>query len=117
MIKTPDQIGVSPVRLEHMFDTMEAYIKNGRAGALTPVNPDLTTDKEWLVKSVSKNRQTRHKIAEDYLSLSREHLERAKSLRLHYAMLAFDEGMTYERIGELLGITGAAVRLMIARAA
>jgi predicted transcriptional regulator len=31
-------------------------------------------------------------------------------------MLASDEGMTYERIGELLGITGAAVRLMIARA-
>lgn len=116
MEETPVQGGMSPAPIVHMFDILETPTKNGRAGAQTPVDPDLTTTKEWLVKSVSKKSSTRMKIAEDYLALSREHLERAKSLRLHYALLALEEGMTYERIGKLLGVTGAAVRLMIARA-
>ena len=100
--------------LVHMFGKLGVETKIGRAGASTPVNPGLTTDKEWLMPSVPNlNKQA---IAADYLRLGREHLERAKSLRVHYARLARSEGLSYVRIGELLGITDAAVRLMLKRA-
>jgi hypothetical protein len=112
----PDLAGVSPHAVEHLFDILEAQTKIGRAGASTPVIPGLTTSKEWLMTSVPNPTQTRQSIAADYLRLGKEHLERAKTLRLHFVRLARDEGLANKQIGDLLGITEAAVRMMLMRA-
>lgn len=116
MAEMPDPVGVSPMLLEHMFDTIEAQLKSGRAGVGAPVSSRPNHQKGVAMSSVPNKSTTRQQIAEEYLKLSREHVERSKKLRLHFAKLAADEGMSYEAIGRHLGITGAAVRLMIARA-
>lgn len=118
MMETPDQIGVSPVPLEHMFDILESQLKIGGAGALTPVDsPPNHYEGVAMTRVSPKPENSRKHIAVEYLHLTREHLERSKNLRLHFVRLARDEGVTNAQIGEALGITEAAVRKLIERAA
>lgn len=117
MCETADLVGVSPEPLESLFDIMEALNqlnKDGQAGVSAPVTPGLTTKKEWLMTRLSaKPENTRQAIAVDYLWLTRSHMERAKSLRLHYMQLAREEGLTHQQIGDILGYTEARIRQML----
>lgn len=50
---------VSPGPIEHMFNSLGMLKKIGPAGALTPVNPGLTTNKEWMMTSVPERSNQR----------------------------------------------------------
>ena len=89
---------------------IDVITKNGRAGALTPDSPDLTTAKEWLMTSLPKTRQS---IAIEFLQLARTHVEKADNLRTYYACLARDYGLSHQAIGDELGISEARVRQII----
>ncbi len=118
MCGTPGQMGVSQKTLEHMFDTMDAQLKNGGAGAGHTWDSPPNHRKGVAMSRVStKPENSRKQIAVEYLSLSREHVERSKRLRLHYVRLARENGLTYGEIGDALGVTEAAVRKLIERAA
>ena len=117
-MKSPGQVGVSPKPLEHMFDILEAQIKIGGAGAgHTCDSPPNHYEGVAMSRVTKTNGNSRKDIAIEYLHLTKEHLERSKNLRLHFVRLARDEGVTNADIGDALGITEAAVRKLIERAA
>lgn len=66
---------------------------------------------------VAKPLTAKQEIAVAHLRLAKEQLERSKRLRLHYVRLARENGLTYGEIGDALGVTEAAVRKLIERAA
>lgn len=111
--------GVSQEGFEQIFDTLEAQQKNAPAGAETPVGPGLTTAKEWLMATVSPDttgsrEESLKQIAITHLQLTREHFEKARTLRAHYAELGRTYGLTNQQIGDALGITEARVRQILA---
>lgn len=117
-MKTPDRVSVSPKPLEHLFDTLEAQLKIGGAGAGHTCDSPPNHCKGVAMTRVSEEKcDSRKNIAIEYLHLSREHYERSKNLRLHYVRAAQAEGVSNVQIGEILGITEAAVRKLIERAA
>lgn len=112
--------GREMVALEQLFDTLEAQLKAAPAGGGTPEPRSLTPGLEGLVNTIpeqsSDTTATRKSIALDYLALTREHYEKARTLRIAYVRMARAYGLTYEQIGDALGVTGAAVRMMLNRA-
>lgn len=56
-------------------------------------------------------------ICLEYLALCREDTERVARARIHYVALARLYGLTHQQIGDALGVTEAAIRAMLARAA
>ena len=56
-------------------------------------------------------------IALGYLHLTREQMDTAKNQRLTYIRLGRQYGLTWEAMGEALGITETAVRLLVKRSA
>lgn len=115
---TPDSVRVSPEPIEHMFEVLEAQLKIGGEGAGPTSESPPNHQKGVAMSRVSEDkRDSRKKIAIEYLHLSREHYERSKNLRLHYVRAAQAEGVSNVQIGEVLGITEAAVRKLIERAA
>ncbi len=66
---------------------------------------------------MAKPLTAKQEIAVAHLRLAKEQLERSKRLRLHYVRLARENGLTYGEIGDALGVTEAAVRKLIERAA
>lgn len=57
----------------------------------------------------------RQSIAEEYLRRSAADLAEATRTRLHYVKLARGYGLTFQRIGDALGVSEAAVRQLLAR--
>ena len=114
-----NSIGVSD-GIEELFDKMEVGIKAAPAGVLPPVARSLTTKKEWLVSKIADRSPeevaTLQGIATIYLELTRTHFEKAKSLRVHYAQLGREYGLTNQEIGDSLGLTEARVRQLLATA-
>lgn len=90
--------------------------KDGRAAAPTAENPALTTSKEWLMPRIPVTTDTRKLFAKELLHLSQLHYEEARALRHRRVFLAKEYGLTNTEIGEELGITEAAVRMIVKRA-
>ena len=57
---------------------------------------------------------TLQSIATTYLELTRTHFEKAKSLRVYYAQLGREYGLTNQQIGDSLGLTEARIRQLLA---
>ena len=112
-------LGVSD-GIEELFGKMEGELKAAPAGVLPPVTRSLTTKKEWLVSKIADRSPeevaTLQGIATTYLELTRTHFEKAKSLRVHYAQLGREYGLTNQQIGDSLGITEARIRQLLATA-
>jgi DNA-directed RNA polymerase specialized sigma24 family protein len=51
----------------------------------------------------------------ELLDVHRAAVEREKRTRLYLILAARDHGLTYEEIGDALGMTGAGVRLLVKR--
>lgn len=60
-------------------------------------------------------RTGRQALALHLLDLTREESARAKRNRIYYAGLARDNGITNQQIGDKLGVTETAIRLMLKR--
>lgn len=114
MIKTPDQIGVSPKHFESLFDILEMQIQIGGAGAgHTWDSPPNHYEGVAMTRVSKQPGNSRKSIAIEYLHLTREQLERSKNLRKHYANLARENGLTNQEIGDILGISEARVRQIV----
>jgi DNA-directed RNA polymerase sigma subunit (sigma70/sigma32) len=103
---------------EVIFDTLGLQLKTA-PGVLNTQTGDLTTDKEWLmpngiVPGPDSRADTLKGIARTHLELARAHYEKAHDLRTHYAGLARNYGMTNQEIGDVLGVTEARVRQILA---
>ena len=60
---------------------------------------------------------SRREIALQYLKLAQKDLDRAKNARIEYVKLARQYGVTYQLIGDALGVSDTAVRGLVARSA
>ena len=112
--------GRGGLRIEELFDTLEAVLKAAPAGVQPPVARSLTTGKEWLVSKIADRSPgevaTLQGIATTYLELTRTHFDKAKRLRTYYAQLGREYGLTNQEIGDSLGLTEARVRQLLATA-
>lgn len=110
-----DRRGVSDI--EELFGILEVVLKSAPADVLPSVPRSLTTNKEWLVSKIADKSAeevaTLQGIATTYLELTRTHFEKAKSLRVHYARLGREYGLTNQQIGDSLGITEARIRQIL----
>ena len=63
------------------------------------------------------NQSTEHKthLAENYLRMARQEHDQAKRSRLVSVEYAREAGLTSRKIGDLLGMTEAGVRMMLYR--
>lgn len=63
------------------------------------------------------NQSTEHKthLAENYLRMARQEHDQAKRSRLVSVEYAREAGLTFQEIGNLLGMTEAGVRMMLYR--
>ena len=108
------------LRIEELFEIIDVGLKTAPAGGRTPVARSLTTKEEWLVSKIADKSPeevaTLQGIATTYLELTRTHFEKAKSLRVHYAQLGREYGLTNQQIGDSLGITEARIRQILAGA-
>jgi DNA-directed RNA polymerase sigma subunit (sigma70/sigma32) len=65
--------------------------------------------------TATKVRPGQAELALHLLDLTREESDRAKRNRKYYAGLARDHGLTFQQIGDKLGLTEGAVRAIIAQ--
>lgn len=95
---------------------LEGEKENGPAPVTAGVTPGLTAEKErLLVNATTPPRVETIESAQELLKLSQDDLDAARRLRLYYISLARGKGLTYEQIGEGLGLTEAGVRQIIYR--
>lgn len=92
-------------------DRLEATTETAPVG-VSPPNEGLT-EPEWgsaMHKSIDRQR-----LAGDFLTRARDDFERAARVRVTYAIMARQYGLTNADIGTFLGVTEGAVRALIKR--